>query len=231
MIRPHILPVFLVWLGCCFGQPSADTFKNLPLSFPGPPEADSGGDATVSVAQLAHKIPGKARAAFARALKLAQRQEWQKGAEELEKAVAIDPDFSDAHGNLGVHYLMLEKLNQAVSEFRRAISLDWSETMFHSNLALTYVLLKEPNEARTEAETAVALDSRNTKGQYLLGFLMAQNPGQRKEAQKHLLFAASEVPEAHLVLGRLYRVTGDESKASVEMERYRRATSSFKENR
>jgi tetratricopeptide (TPR) repeat protein len=230
MKRPHILPVFLVWLGCCLGQPSNDPFRIWTVASNGTgfAEAETSSEPTVSLARLSHRIPGKAFAAFSRALKLARRREWGQGAKELESAVAIDPDFADAHGNLGVHYLMLQRLNQAVTEFRRAIRLDSGISMNHSNLALAYLLLKRPDEAKTEAETAVSLDGRNAKGQYLLGFLLAQNPRQRDDAQKHLIFAAQEVPEAHLALGNLYRATGDESKASAELERYRRAVSNFK---
>jgi tetratricopeptide (TPR) repeat protein len=177
-----------------------------------------------------HKVPGKALTAFSRALKLARRSEWQQGAKELEVAVDTDPEFADAHGNLGVHYVILGQLNQAVAEFRRAIALDAATSMHHSNLALAYILLHRPNEAKTEAQTAVLLDSRNAKGQYFLGLLLARNPGERADAEKHLTFAAQEVPDAHLVLGKLYHAAGDESKATMELERYRKAISTFKEN-
>lgn len=219
MKRPHILPVFLVSLGYCFGQTPVELFQT----------AQTTESATISLARLRHKIPGKALAAFSRALKLARRREWQRGARELEAAVAADPDFSDAHGNLGVHYMMLRQVNQAVAEFRRAIALDSATSMHHSNLALAYLLLREPNEAKTEAQTAVLLDGRNAKGQYLLGFLLAQNPGERGEAQKHLNFAAEEIPYAHLALMNLYRHAGEDVKATEELERYRKAT--FKEGR
>ena len=218
MKRPYILPFVL--LGCCLGQTPADLLQTQQATE----------SATISMACLRHKIPGKALAAFSRALKLARRREWQQGARELEVAVNVDPEFADAHGNLGVHYIMLEQLNQAVAEFQCAIALDAATSMHHSNLALAYLLLHRPNEAKTEAETAVSLDSRNAKGQYLLVFLLARNPGGRAAAQKHLAFAAQELPEAHLLLMKLYHATGDESKATMELERYRRAISNFKEN-
>jgi tetratricopeptide (TPR) repeat protein len=228
MKMPLILPVFLVWLGSCFGQTPNELFRTWPL--PSNDVDQVSASPTISLASLRHKIPGKAFAAFSQALKLARRREWQQGARELESAVAVDPDFADAHGNLGVHYLMLELLDQAVTEFRRAIALDSATSMYHSNLAFAYLLLQKPNEAKTEAQTAVSLDSRNAKGQYLLGFLLARNPGERADAQKHLAFAAQELPEAHLLLMKLYHATGDESKATLELERYRRAISAFHEN-
>lgn len=220
MKKPYILSVFLVSLGYCLGQTPANVFQI----------GQATESPTISLAQLRHKIPGKALAAFSRALKLARRREWEQGAKELEAAVAVDPDFSDAHGNLGVHYMMLEQLSQAITEFRRAIMLDGTASTHHSNLALAYLLLHKAKEAKTEAETAVSLDSRNAAGQYLLGFILAKNPGERAEARKHLTFAAEEIPDAHLALMSLYRNAGEDRKATEELERYRKAISTFKEN-
>jgi Tfp pilus assembly protein PilF len=217
MRKHHILPVFLVLLGYCFGQTPPDLFQTRQATE----------SATISLARLRHQIPGKAFAAFSRALKLARRSEWRQGAKELEEAINVDPEFADAHGNLGVHYIMLEQLNLAVAELRRAIALDASTSMHHSNLALAYLLLHRPGEAKMEAETAVSLDSRNAKGQYMLGFLLARNPAERADAEKHLTYAAQEFPDAHLTLAKLYRGDGDESKATVELERYRKAISTF----
>jgi hypothetical protein len=42
----------------------------------------------------------------------------------------------------------------------------------------------------------------------------------REEAVEHLLYAAREVPEAHLELARLFRVAGDVQSATLELERY-----------
>jgi len=224
---PHIALVCLVSLGSCFAQMPMDRWQTF---FPGSADISQipGNPATTSLARLRHKIPGKAIAAFSRALKLARHHEWQQGAKELETAVAIDPDFSDAHANLGVHYMMIHRLNEAVVELRRAIALDPAMSLYHSNLALAYVMQERNSEAKTEAETAVSLDGRNPKGQYLLGLLLARNPAYRADAEKHLKFAADDMPEAHLALMKLYRAGGDESNASREMERYQRAISAFK---
>ena len=227
MKKSHTLLVFFVSLGCCLGQTPFDFVRDWPAPASGENQS-SGNPGTVSLASLRHKIPGKAFAAFSRALKLAHRRDWRQGAKELETAVALDPEFSDAHGNLGVYYIMLEQFNQAVVELRRAIALDHATSIHHSNLALAYILLHRPNEAKTEAQTAVELDSRNARGQYLLGFLLAANPAARADAMKRLNFAAQEVPDAHLILGSIYRADGDNTKAHLELERYEKAVADFK---
>jgi len=72
---------------------------------------------TVSAARLRHKFVSKAVSAFSRALKLAESGAWEMGARELEKAVTIDPGFSEAHGNLGVHYFKLGRWNRPPTSF------------------------------------------------------------------------------------------------------------------
>jgi len=158
-----------------------DPFWNWPLI---PSDLRTSTEAqTVSVARLRHKVPGKALAAFQRAIKFASRKEWGKGAKELENSVAVDPDFSDAHGNLGIHYIELGRLDEAVNELHRAIALDSGCSVHHSNLAAAYLLQHDPSDARTEAETAVALDSTNIRAQYMLGALLAQDPQRLSSAQ------------------------------------------------
>ena len=224
MKKHYLLLVFFVGVGGCRGQwLGNDPLSNFPLIPPAGGDSPSG--QTVSITELRHKVPGKARAAFLRALKFASHHEWGKGAKELEESVAEDPDFSDAHGNLGIHYLELGRLDDAIHELRRAIELDSGCSTHHSNLAAAYVLRHNRSEAKMEAETAVALDSTNIKAQYMLGVILAQRPGDVADAEKRLSFAAREIPEAHLVLRALYRKSGDEVLAARELERYQKAIS------
>ena len=56
----------------------------------------------VSVARLRHKPSRRAIALFDKGLKYAKSGAWERGAQAFERAVSLDPDFSDAQGNLGV---------------------------------------------------------------------------------------------------------------------------------
>lgn len=160
----YLLLVFLLFISgrTAFAQMESDLFAvdNSP---------------TVSVWRLRHKIPGKAQAAFSRALQLARASQWQKGAEELKKALAIDPEFSDAHSNLGAHYIALNRFADATAELHQAIALDPGVSAYHSNMALAYLLLHRIREARMEAEMAVQLDGRNVTARYLLALLVSKS--------------------------------------------------------
>jgi len=181
------------------------------------------GGATISSARLRHKLVGKTVAAFSRSMKFANAGIWQNGALELEKAVAIDPGFSEAHGNLGVHYMALGRVDEAVREFRRAISLDPATSIHHSNLSYTMLLLRRPAEAEAEAQTALGLDSANFTAHYVLGLLFLRHADERAKAVHHLVYAARGLPEAHSVLSQLYHAEGNDPFAPREMERYKKS--------
>ena len=178
---------------------------------------------TVSTARLRHKLISRAVAAYSRALKFARSGAWELGAWELEQAVAIDPGFSEAHGNLGVHYFKLGRLEQAAAEFRHAIELDPSTSHDHSNLAVVMVMLRRSAEAEAEAQTAIGLDSTNFKAHYTLGIILTRRRETREEGREHLLYAARELPEAHLELAQIFRAEGDDRRATLELDRYKLA--------
>lgn len=157
-------------------------------------------------------------------MRLASSGAWQKGALEFQRAVAIDSDFSEAHGNLGAAYSALGLFDQAASEFRRAIELDPAAGIHHGNLAYALIRLGQWKAAEPEAAAAVALDPADANGQYLLGFLLANRVESRARAAEHLRFAARQFPEAHLVLANLYSVEGAGQSAALELDEYRKAT-------
>jgi hypothetical protein len=66
---------------------------------------------SVSAARLRHKPPRKAISAFSRGMKLGAAGEYRGAASEFEKTIALDPGFSEAHGNLAVEYTWLGRLD------------------------------------------------------------------------------------------------------------------------
>jgi tetratricopeptide (TPR) repeat protein len=163
---------------------------------------------TVSVWRLRHKPVGKALTFFSRGMKMALAGKWPAGASQFARAVAIDPNFSEAYANLGVSDCALGLYEQAAAELHRAIELDPSTGSHHMNYAYALIRLDRDKEAQQEAETAVALDPGNSMAHYLLGFLLAQRPETRERGVQHLEFAAREIPDAQEVLDRVQHLAG-----------------------
>ena len=215
------------------GQPYTGT--TVPWSWPGTDAAsftvDRGSGSrptgeTVSVARLRHKIPGKARAAFWRGMKFDQAGAAKKSAAEFQSAVDIDPDFSEARGNLGVELTTLGLYDQAADEFRRALALDPATGAHHANLAYVLIQLKRNEEAEREAQAAVDLNPTDVKSQYLLGFLLAQHAKSRDRAVAYLERASREMPDAHIMLAQMYLSEGLDQLARAELDRYRQSMTS-----
>ena len=176
---------------------------------------------TVSVQRLNHKTPAKAVSFFQRGVKFAEASDARRAAVEFQSAVAVDPEFAEAYGNLGVEYTSLGELEQAFGAFERAIQLDPPTGRYHENLAYTLYLLNRLGEAESEAQKAVALDRADPAARYMLGFLIAAHPERREEAFAHLLYAARQIREARLVLAILYHLSGADERAGAEMRLYR----------
>src|SRR5437879_10808088 len=69
---------------------------------------------TVSVSRLRHQVPAKARNELARSEREVRRGRLQSSVAHLQKAVAIDPDYMEAHNNLGARYIALGDNERAV---------------------------------------------------------------------------------------------------------------------
>jgi tetratricopeptide (TPR) repeat protein len=113
-----------------------------------PPARESVG--TVSAQRLRHRPPKAARKAYEKAAKLLlQNRKAAEAATELEKAIALDPNYAEAHNELGVAYVRLGRNPEAASEFRRAIALVPGESLPLSNLAWVLSAMRPPAETES----------------------------------------------------------------------------------
>lgn len=154
----------------------------------------------VSVAQLRHKPDRRAVREWIAAGKRSEAGDYRGAAALLEKAVAHDPQFAEAHGNLGAQYVRMNQSARAVPEFERAIALDPASAMFQSNLALALAKTGRLEEAAGWARRSLQVDSTNALGHYVLGCLLLENKATRAEAFRHLEVAAATLPAARTTL-------------------------------
>ena len=186
---------------------------------------------TISVASLRHKLVQKAVNAFHRASKFAASGAWQLGALELQKALAIDPNYAEAHANLGATYLHMGRIDEGATELRRAIALDPATSGYHANLAVALAQLGKNDDAKTEAMAALAIDSTNPEAHYLLGMLIGSQPREYRNAIPHLEYSARFIPEGHQSLAHLYELMGEPDRAEDERSLYKKALERSKPQR
>lgn len=192
------------------GEVVHQTVVNVPsqnsvrINLRGPKVATGAARRPISLARLQHKIPKAALKAYQKG-----KQEFEAGHREqaeanLEKAVALDPQFFEATNNLGVMYLQDGKLEQSYQAFHRAITIDPSEPMAESNLA--YVLLKMQRfpEAEEAARASVRSDGGMPQGHFFLAVSLLEQRKARKEAIAHLSKVQETFTPARELLKRLH---------------------------
>jgi tetratricopeptide (TPR) repeat protein len=128
---------------------------------------------SVSVARLRHRTPKEARKALDRAEKQSRAGAHEMAAKELEKAVARDPEFFEAHGNLGVEYAQLGRLQDAAAELKRAIALDASSSNSYYNLGLVYFQAGDVLQAERNARRALQASGSDHQARAFLEFLQS----------------------------------------------------------
>jgi tetratricopeptide (TPR) repeat protein len=155
---------------------------------------------TVSVSSLRHSVPKAARKDFERARKLFASGKFGDTALELEKALALDPDFGEAQENLGALYLKLGRPAEAEPHLRRAIELDPSSSAAYSNLSAVQLLSGDPGAAERTARRALELSRGNDWARFVLGVTLLRNAATYSEALQHLEYASRSVPAARETL-------------------------------
>ncbi len=155
---------------------------------------------TISLRQLEHTPTPKALRAAVEAEKFSAKGDYAKAAATLEKAIALSPDFADAHTNLGAHYIHLGRFAEAESETRTAITLGGPTALLLCNLAFAQISMHHLTDALGATRAALRLQPDDPHANYLYGALLIIGNGSRDEIARHLEVAAKTIPAAQEAL-------------------------------
>jgi tetratricopeptide (TPR) repeat protein len=194
-----------------------DTLAALPVVRP--PEQHPVAD-TVSLFQLQHRVPRKARSEYSKAVKLAPKH-LNIAIMHWKKAVAIDPQYLDALNCLGVAYLVQGDTAIAAAYFRKMIDTDPQSYAGYVNL--TVALLAQCDYTGAERSAREATNVRRGEGlrdRYLLGVSLVMQEKYTPEAVRNLEGIRAEVPPARVFLARALAGTGRLTEAISELQQY-----------
>jgi len=88
-------------------------------------------------------------------------REWDKGRQDLLRAVALEPDNASIHQALRTMEFYQGDLDGAMKEYRKAVDLSPRSSSVHSNLGLLYRELGRDRDASAEFRRALELDPNN----------------------------------------------------------------------
>ena len=139
-----------------------------------------------------------------------------------EKAVAIKPDYADAHFNLGNILRDLGELDGAIKSYVKTIEImpEYDEAQY--NLGVTLQQLGQLDEAIEQYEKALSINPENTDLILNLGFIY-QSLGQIDEAIEQYDNALTIDPDNVKVLNNLGNAHNDLGQLDVAIKCYEKA--------
>ncbi len=139
----------------------------------------------------------------------------------LRKAIELNPNFANAHFNLGNIFIDLDKLQEAELSIRKAIELDPDFENAHSNLAGILKDLGKLKEAELSIRRVIELNPNFANAHSNLGVIL-RDLGKLKEAELSIRKAIELDPDfadAYLNLGNILRDLGQSQKAELSIRK------------
>ena len=175
---------------------------------------------TVSIHQLAHRVPKRAAKEFATAMKALEKADPLDAVVHLKEAISIDPEFVGAMNNLGATYVDMNMIDLAVDQFEKAIATDPHISWIYGNLAFTYIIKGDYQAGERAARQCLNVDPTSTRGKLVLGIALVMQNRFTAEAERSLRTAEPECREAMYWLGLGYFRKGQMDAARYQVASY-----------
>jgi len=129
----------------------------------------------------------------------------EDGVKCYREAIRINPDFAEAHGNLGLLLSNLKRFDEAEEEYRGAIRINPDYTEAHYNLGILLSNLKRFDEAEEEYREAIRINQDYAGAHGNLGNLLKdlERFGEAEEEYREAIRINPDDAEAHYNLGNL----------------------------
>jgi len=187
------------------------------LSDQGPVKQTRG---TVSARMLTHRVPKNARKQFEEAEKSMKHRDTAAATEHLERAVEIDPEYMQAHNNLGARYAQARRFEDAVREFQRTVELEPDSVMAQTNLMLVLLPAEHFDQAERQARLVLQRTPSSLQAAYVLGASLYAQKKYTAEAVESLRKGIPKYPQGHLMTAEILGRQGDYDQAAKEAQAY-----------
>jgi tetratricopeptide (TPR) repeat protein len=183
----------------------------------------------VTVQELSHHVPVKARKEMEKAEKARAGKLADEAITHYKQVILIDPEYVAARNNLAVIYLSRSNAKLALEQLEEAIKIDPRNPALFTNLTIAYHALHQLHDAERTARMAIDLDRAGTEPPMLLGMVLAEQRKFTEEALRCFRWSVANYPVAHLFAANILMTQGNLRDAKSEIESY--LASSQQENR
>jgi len=90
--------------------------------------------------------------------RLVRQKKHDQAVEAFEAAIALKPDYADAHNGLGIAHQRAGRVDKAMAAYRRAIEISPGHAQAHSNLGAAHMDRNEPGLAITAYGRALEIN-------------------------------------------------------------------------
>ncbi len=174
---------------------------------------------------------------------LIRKADYPGAIDQINKAIAIKPDASQAYNLLGIAYFFEKRYNLAITKFEKALDLDSSYAQAYGNLGNAYLMRQQFGAAKEMFDKALSISPDLVSANYSLGALLL-NQGKIEEGMRYISkgieldpnflerhkalvaeFSSPEFnsPEAYFVFARAYAAIGDIEKTAEYLRKAEKA--------
>jgi Tfp pilus assembly protein PilF len=170
------------------------------------------------------KAPPPATQEYEAGLAAINQGEAEKGIIHLEKAIALYPDFTQAHLLVGTAYMDTKQWEKAEVSLRRAIELDPKSTAAHYAIGELYQQQKKYADAEKAIKEGLKIEERSWQGHFALGRLYWEMNDVVKAGREvaKTLQLKPDLAEAHLLGGNILLRARKNEDALFEFQEYLR---------
>jgi tetratricopeptide (TPR) repeat protein len=214
--RPMGLPGLILLVSLMLSQPVPAAAQPAAVSAL---EWKTNGSSVVTVEQMRHRVPAKAKNEIEKGQKALQRARIDEAIRHYKLAVAVDPSLVVARNNLAICFMQSD-LPAAVDQLEQAVQVDPHHPVLYRNLTLVYALSERFGDAERVGYIAVDLDRTGDKARLVLGWVLVVEKKYTAETLELLERASNTIPLAHLLVGRVLLDEGEYAGAKKEIETY-----------
>ena len=113
-----------------------------------------------------------AESCFNLAVALEIIKEYDRAIAALRQAIALKPDWAEAHGNLGLLLQLHNQIPWALESFKQAVTLDPGNALLHFHFGNALMLLSRRDDAIAELSLAIRLNPSHAEAHNNLGHLL-----------------------------------------------------------